>query len=213
MARDCCWTCRRPKCVCLCASIKKHDASVRFVILAHPNEARSKMSTGDLAHLSLLQSVYLEDYDFVQCSELDNILRDPDEASYLLFPSNGALPLSALKSAAAHSPAKKINIVVIEGTWSQAHVILAKSEKIRALPHLTLHFARTSRFKIRTQPHPACLSTIEAIGYALQDLGDFNEGRTEEFLTPFLTLVERQISYQKTNSPRYRRKWEQAEGT
>jgi DTW domain-containing protein YfiP len=208
MPRDCCWTCRRPKCVCLCEHIKKHAASVRFVILAHPNEARSKMSTGYLAHLSLAESVYIEDYDFKQCRELEDILQHPSETCYLLFPSSSAIPLPAIKTSTPTIAQTRTNIIVIEGTWSQARVILAKSEKLRSLPHLTLNSTRSSRFKIRTQPDPTCLSTIEAIGYALRDLGDFSDERTEEFLSPFLTLVERQINYQKTNSPRYRRKWE-----
>lgn len=193
--------------MCLCASIKKHVASVRFVILAHPNEARSKMSTGYLAHLSLQQSVYIEDYDFVNCSELDRILNDTEATTYLLFPSELANPLASLKAETTRE-IHLVNIIVIEGTWSQARVIRAKSDKLRRLPHLTMHQARTSRFKIRTQPTPACLSTIEAIGYALNDLGDLTEQQTEDFLAPFLTLVERQIDYQKINSPRYRRKWE-----
>ncbi len=208
MARDCCWTCRRPKCVCLCESIKKHEASVRFVILAHPHEARSKMSTGFLAHLSLKRCTYIEDYSFKVCAELERILDAPDATSYLLFPSEDARPLASLKADLSEGPKRPVNIVVIEGTWSQARVILAKSEKLRQLPNLTLHQTRPSRFKIRTQPSPECLSTIEAIGYVLNDLGDFTEERTEEFFTPFLTLVERQINFQKINSPRYRRKWE-----
>jgi DTW domain-containing protein YfiP len=210
MARDCCWTCRRPKCVCLCESIKKHHTSVRFVILAHPHEARSKMSTGFLAHLSLERSVYLEDYDFKNCQQLKAILSASDAESYLLFPSADARPLSSLSQSLTANAAKKINIVVIEGTWSQARVILAKSKMLNMLPHIKLHHARTSRFKIRTQPSAECLSTIEAIGYALSDLGDFTATGTEEFLNPFLTLVERQIDFQKINSPRYRRKWEQS---
>lgn len=166
------------------------------------------MSTGYLAHLSLSKSVYIEDYEFKQCPELEAILEDSREHCYLLFPSTTALPLSELKSSAQHLVGKRLNIIAIEGTWSQARVILAKSEKLRKLPHLTLDHTRQSRFKIRTQPDPACLSTIEAIGYALNDLGDFSDEGTEAFLSPFLTLVERQINYQKTNSPRYRRKWE-----
>jgi DTW domain-containing protein YfiP len=166
------------------------------------------MSTGYLAHLSLAESVYIEDYDFKQCRELEDILQNPDDTSYLLFPSNSALPLPAVKTSAPNKAPTRTNIIVIEGTWSQAHVILAKAATLRRLPHLTLAQKRTSRFKIRSQPGPNCLSTIEAIGYALNDLGDFSVERTEEFLAPFLILVERQINYQKANNPRYRRKWE-----
>jgi hypothetical protein len=152
------------------------------------------MSTGFLAHLSLENSVYLEDYDFKNCQQLKAILSASDAESYLLYPSIDARPLSSLSQSVTTHSAKKINIVVIEGTWSQARVILAKSKMLNMLPHIKLHHART----------------IEAIGYALSDLGDFTAAGTEEFLNPFLTLVERQIDFQKINSPRYRRKWEQS---
>jgi len=173
------------------------------------HEARSSMSTGFLAHLSLKHSTYIEDYDFKDCPELEEILATLDGKTYLLFPSAEPTPLSHVKSCMAMPSKEKINIIVIEGTWSQARVILAKSEKLKNLPHISLQKPRLSRFKIRTQPTSECLSTIEAVAYLLTDLGDIAEEKTDEFLAPFLTLVERQIDFQKINSPRYRRKWEQ----
>jgi len=167
------------------------------------------MSTGFIAHLSLQQSVYIEDYEFIHCSELENIINDVNAKSYLLFPLQGAGAFSSLNSTWIKEEKKLINIIVIEGTWSQARVMLAKSPYLKALPRVTLLKPRTSRFKIRSQPTPESLSTIEAIGYALSDLGEFTDERTEEFLSPFLTMVKRQINFQKINSPRYRRKWEQ----
>jgi DTW domain-containing protein YfiP len=95
--------------------------------------------------------------------------------------------------------------VVIEGTWAQARTILNHSPKLQELQAVTLNRPRLSRFQIRSQPKLHCLSTIEAIAYALNDLGEFGDQRAEIFLKPFFSMVDQHINYQKRNRPRFRR--------
>lgn len=211
MVRDNCWTCRRPLCVCLCSFIKIHQSRINFVLLAHPREARSKTSTGYLAHKSLHGSRYIEDYDFAGNSELAEILAAQGSESFLLFPSDTAEPISTLRER-SQGENTAVNIIAIEGTWAQSLGILARSPRLKSLPTLTLDQPRSSRFKFRSQPQANCLSTIEAIAYALQDLGEIDTPAAEDFLAPFLTMVDRQIEFQKQNNPRYRRKWELVSG-
>lgn len=179
---------------------------MRFVIFAHPREARNRISTGYLAHLSLPNSVYIRGYDFDESAELMGVLDDENSETYLLFPSLGAVAVSELRVKIGESNRKKVNLLVVESTWAQAQSMLKRSKRVQCLPAVTLETSLTSRFKIRTQPDPGCLSTIEALACVQRHLGELDEEQSEVFLKPFLTLVDRQIEFQKINNPRSCRK-------
>ncbi len=70
-----------------------------------------------------------------------------------------AVPANSLRLSAATT------VIVIDGTWSEAKKIYRENTWIADLPHIALSPLLRSRYRIRKQPCPECLSTIEAPAY------------------------------------------------
>ena len=63
------------------------------------------------------------------------------------------------------------HLVVIDGTWDQAHRVYRDNAWIRALPHYRLHPDAPSNYRIRREPRFECLSTLEAVAIAIRITG------------------------------------------
>lgn len=143
----------------------------RFVFLMHPKEyKREKAATGRLTHLCLPQSRILTGVGFADHPELRALLADPALHSVLLFPGATALNLST--AAAAGAPAladlrarlttRTLVVFILDATWALGRKMLRLSPVLQALPRLMFIPTAPSRYVIKQQPHPACLSTLEA---------------------------------------------------
>ncbi len=199
--RSMCWKCYRPASGCFCSHLDTVDSQTRIIILAHPKEDRRKMSTGRMTHLSLPNSIYIIDESFDSNPNLLKSLSDDSYESFLLFPGENAQEIGELKQESAQRPKQ---ILLIEATWHNAKSIYRKSPLLQGLPKAAFVAPRPSRFRIRTQPAPMCLSTIEATELVLRELGE----DTGAMLRAFDYLVESQISMQVENNPGHLRKWE-----
>jgi DTW domain-containing protein YfiP len=204
--RETCFTCKRSKVVCLCDFIKPLSTNNRYVILTHPREAKCKTSTGWLAHLNLVGSKYIVDFNMDKNQELADLLGAPTTNPLLLFPGPNAQTISQVREAQPNS--QPYTVLVIEGTWTQARHMIARTPALQALPAVTLNIPGTSQFRIRKQPAKECFSTIEAISSCLQEFDEMTEERSETFLQPFHAMVQRQIDFQIERHPDHRRQWE-----
>jgi DTW domain-containing protein YfiP len=77
--------------------------------------------------------------------------------------------------------------------------MLRLSHNLRVLPRLSFTHTKISQFQIKEQPHDFCLSTIESTLITLELLNantteTIETQHLEHFLTPFLRMVEHQIS-------------------
>jgi DTW domain-containing protein len=196
-----CWDCFRPQSECLCASICETNTSTRIVLLAHPKEDRRKMSTGRITSRSLKNSLYIVDSSFEKNTIFQNAVSDPNFDTYLLYPGAGSQEVDKICCSSYSRPKQ---IVLIEATWSGAKRIYRESSTLRSLPKIAFSNPPKSRFRIRTQPAPSCLSTIEATHHVLAVLGE----PVEALLGPFDKLVEAQIRHQISTNPHSQRKWE-----
>ena len=110
----------------------------------------------------------------------------PDGAG-LLYPSEDAQDLSTLAEGDRPS-----HLVVIDGTWTQAHRLFRDNAWIAALPRYRLPEGEGSRYRIRTEPRLECLSTLESVVVALRilqpDLQD-----TKTLLSAFEAMIDDQI--------------------
>ncbi|MBX3156244.1 MAG: DTW domain-containing protein [Deltaproteobacteria bacterium] len=136
---------------CLCAGVPVVAARTRVVIVRHPAERHRSSNSGRLAHLALTNSVLVE-YR-APMPELDG--------AWLLYPEGPPC------LAAPEPPPRQL--VVLDGTWSQARRMFRKLAPLRGLPILRLpEGARAPR--MREAPSPDRVSTIEAIARALRVL-------------------------------------------
>lgn len=169
--REYCYVCKRPASICLCGLIQPFDTRTRFVILMHPKEARKQKSgTGRLCHLVLKNSRLHVGVDFTNDSKVRALIADPEYTSVLLFPAERAANLSQDGYRSFIGRQGKLQIFVVDGTWSLARKILRLSQNLRALPAVSFTPRQPSNFQFKKQPRAECLSTIESI-HLLLELG------------------------------------------
>jgi len=169
-----CYKCFRPLKTCYCSSLTPVDTGSKFVFLMHPKEAyRQKTGTGRLAALSIVDSEIIIGIDFTHHNRLNALISGEGEfAQYfpvVLYPS----PTAYFTDTPAFREAvgtKRLLIIIVDATWHFAQKILRMSSNIKTLPKLSFRNEYRSKFHIKLQPDPVCLSTIECSYYLIEEL-------------------------------------------
>jgi DTW domain-containing protein YfiP len=197
MPREMCYRCFRPSVACLCAAIEPMATRTRFVLLMHPKEWKEeKAATGRLTHLCLANSVVHMGVDFDGHEAVQALIRDTANRCCLLFPGRNALNLSAGERPLEPTDPRRLVVFVVDATWSLGRKMLRVSPSLQALPRIMFTPAGPSRFVIKQQPHPGCLSTIESVHEVLLALERSNLDRYEcpgQLLSLFDRMQEFQI--------------------
>ncbi|MGE3611831.1 MAG: tRNA-uridine aminocarboxypropyltransferase [Bacteriovoracaceae bacterium] len=206
-----CLNCRRRLRTCVCEYLRPFDTESRFIILMHPMEfKKEKVGTGRFSHLILKNSLCFVDISFDQNKEFLAALNDPQYQSFVLYPGVDTINLS--------SPAvpeallgKKNQFIVIDGTWPCAKKMMKLSKCLHDLPRVSFQTERISEFKIKHQPLPGCLSTVESIHQVLKDLNRFgienNLDAEDNLIEVFRKTIDMQIQLaQDPERQGYRRK-------
>jgi DTW domain-containing protein YfiP len=184
--RDTCYRCFRPLGSCLCDVIPAIDNRTPVLILQHPRERTHPFGTARLVALGLRKSEVLVDH--AGRLRRNPSLLGPLEGCALLYPHARARDISALS--ASERPSK---LIVIDGTWHHARALYRDLPRLHALPHLTLPSGLRSAFELRKQPAEHCLSTLEAIVFALRELEPETAGVTD-LLSTFDRMQGRQLA-------------------
>lgn len=189
--RASCARCLRPERMCWCEHLTRLDTKTRVVLLQHPKERDLAIGTARMASLCLPNSELLVGVDWGASEALARALSDPERPAALLYPGPGAVDLME------HAPEHPITLVVIDGTWWQSKSILKRNPTLAALPRYAFRPPSPSDYRIRREPHEACVSTIEALTYALGALeGDHDRFRA--MLKPFRAMIDAQIECENT---------------
>src|SRR4051812_36581984 len=194
--RELCLKCRRPRSVCWCGALMPMQSQTRVVFVQHPRESRVPISTCRMAHLSLPNSE-------LHVALGGEHLKLPDDAA-VLFPSEDAVDVAKLAAAPS-------TLVVVDGTWSNARKVVMRSPRLRSMPRVSLNPDRPGNYRIRKEPKPSCLSTIEAVALVLGHL----EGeplRFQPILSVFDRMVETQLGHIGDGPSRHRRLRERNSG-
>jgi DTW domain-containing protein YfiP len=163
MSRETCYRCFWPQPLCWCASIQPMETRTRFVFLMHPKEYKQeKAATGRLTHLCLPQSEIHVGIGFEDHSAVQALLRDPGLHPVLLYPGRDALNLSTGRLRAADLGDRRLVVILLDATWSLGRKMLRLSPSLQRLPRIMFTASAPSRYVIKQQPHPGCLSTLEA---------------------------------------------------
>ena len=141
----------------------------KFVFLMHPKEFKQeKAATGRLTHLCLANSALHMGVGFDEHDDVQAILRDPRCFPVLLYPGPDALNLSVpgagtqLPAFTSQPDGRQLVIFVLDATWALGRKMLRLSPSLQRLPRVMFTPTAPSRYVIKQQPHPACLSTLEA---------------------------------------------------
>ncbi|MES2965621.1 MAG: tRNA-uridine aminocarboxypropyltransferase [Bdellovibrionota bacterium] len=203
--REMCMTCRQPSFGCYCAHVRKFDPGLRFVILIHPIEVKRRIATGRMSHLCLERSILVAGQDYTDSAQVNEVLADPRLQPFILYPGNEARNLSKM------SPAERAEMIdekrepvifVIDGTWATARKMM-RSENLRKLPRICFSPEKPSAFRVRKQPAPGCVSTIEAIHRTIELFDgmsgvDASSRHHDGLLDVFEVMVQRQLKFVTT---------------
>lgn len=191
-----CLRCFHKPTSCYCGVIRAFDPGIRFVILIQWREARRHVATGRLSHLCLENSELIEGFDYSENARVNEIIADPTLHPMVLYPGEGSVNLSRLgaEEKRALYPEGHIPVVfVIDGTWTTARKTLQRSANLGRLPRISFDLVAPSRIRLRKQPMPHCLSTVEAIHQTIELLGRGPGGRHDHLLEVFDHMIGKQI--------------------
>ncbi len=164
MAREECWRCRRPKALCLCPDEPPMPTRTRIVLLMHPMEyRREKCNTGRLSCLNLENSEIIPGIAFDSHPRVRELADDPANYPVLLYPGPGAADLSTGGFPAETLGGRRLVAFLIDATWACSRKVLEASPGLLRLPRLMFTPSSPSRYRIKRQPRPECLSTLETI--------------------------------------------------
>lgn len=191
-----CLRCRRRLLTCVCHLLKPFETQSRFIILMHPMEfKKEKVGTGRFAHLILKNSEILVDINFDQNPRLNELLNDPNYESFVLYPGRETIDLGS--DSLKMKVKKKTQFIVIDGTWPCAKKMMKLSSCLHPLPRVSFTSQRLSEFKVKHQPLPGCLSTVESLHQLLLDLNHMSLEKTlgaeENLMEVFRYTVTQQI--------------------
>jgi DTW domain-containing protein YfiP len=171
---------------CWCQDLPVVETGTRVVFVQHPKEARMKVGTARMAHLCLPNSELYVGAFWDDDPRLDPILSDTERPAVLLFPGPDAVDVLA------GSLAGPVTLVVVDGTWSQAGKMVRRNPRLAALPRVAFTPPKASDYRIRREPRPECVSTIEALVHVLGALEGNPEGPMA-LLEPFRKMVDFQV--------------------
>ncbi|XP_061554489.1 tRNA-uridine aminocarboxypropyltransferase 2 isoform X1 [Phycodurus eques] len=171
--RPTCSRCRRPQKVCLCPFLPPQplDVSTCLYIVQHPAEESRVLRTVPLLAACLppgkCNVIVGRRFNEAKNPELAEVCRD--SRTLILYPGPNSQNLEEL----AQRPgvdAVTHNIILIDGTWSQAKNIFLKNSILHLPKQVQLNRSLLSQYVIRTQPSNICLSTLECAAVALSIL-------------------------------------------
>lgn len=184
--RATCPQCRRPTSVCYCAALPRLETRTRVVILQHPRERDMPIGTARMASLCLAGAELHVGLRWDGHPALARALADPARPAIMLYPGEGA------RDILREPPPGPVTLIVVDGTWAQAKVVVRDNPVLRALPRYAFAAPEPSQYRIRREPTVEVVSTIESLMYALGAL----EGEPERFramLVPFRAMVDAQL--------------------
>lgn len=194
--RPFCYRCMRAASRCLCAEVETIDTRTEVLILQHPREQHHPFNTARLVALAL-PNARIEVARGMRHPSIETL---PADAA-ILYPHPDAVDVESL----APDDAPR-TLVVLDGTWPHSRRLYDHNPGLRALRHVRIVPERESRYRIRKEPRAECLSTAEAVVFALRHFEPDNR-HLDRLLDLFESMVDRQIAHESDapSTPRFKR--------
>ena len=162
----------------------------KLYILQHPNEEKRCLRTARILELGCPQGhcevIKGKKFSANKHPQIKQLMKD--ERTLILFPSTSAVQMEEIP------PNLPYNLVLIDGTWSQARSMYFNSPDLHSLKKVVINVGRPSNYVIRTQPNESCLSTVESAAQALAHL-EGNPSLYEELTRPLTALCSFQLEH------------------
>uniref|UniRef100_A0A8C6V3B4 tRNA-uridine aminocarboxypropyltransferase n=1 Tax=Neogobius melanostomus TaxID=47308 RepID=A0A8C6V3B4_9GOBI len=193
--RPTCSRCRRPEKVCLCPFLPQQplEVSTCLYIVQHPNEESRVLRTVPLLAACLPQGkcnvIVGRRFSEERYPDLATVCQD--NKTLILYPGPNARNLEELEEVKL---CKRYNVILIDGTWSQAKNMFLKNSMFHLPKQVQLNRVLSSQYVIRTQPSNICLSTLECAAVTLSIL-ERNDNIQEVLLRPLRALCSFQLQH------------------
>ncbi len=217
--RSLCSSCAQPNFSCYCHLIESVESKINFVILIHPIEAKRRIATGRMSHLSLKNSHLIKGQNFTHNITANELIADSDYHSVILYPGQNSQNLTDMSVEQRHHiipKDKKLRVFVIDGTWATARKMVRQSTNIGSLPRISFSPSTPSTFRVRKQPHVGCYSTIEAIHQTIELFKTPEESLEnkshDNLLKVFNYMVEKQLDFIRNSNSNLRESTYRREG-
>jgi DTW domain-containing protein len=183
-ARSVCYQCFKPQIACICDGLVRVPNRTGLFVFQHPRERFHPLGTARFVRLGFERARV----ETLWPGALDVPAADLPEGTALLYPSEDARDVASL-------PPKErpMHLAVIDGTWHHARTLHRDTPWLQQLPHLRLTPRAPSRYRIRREPRPDYLSTLEAIVRALELL-EPGTPHLDTLLGAFDRMIDRQIA-------------------
>lgn len=185
-----CYRCLRPQNLCYCDRMPSVPTDTRIVILQHPHERTHPFGTARLARICMPNaSVHVPNPGFT--GTFEKRVEVPEDAA-VLFPHPDADDLAEVPESEWPS-----TLIAIDGTWSHAKRLYKENTWLHGMRHVRLQPSAPSNYRIRKEPKPEYISTIEAIVEALRIIESDNT-RLDELLQAFDLMIDQQIAHRSS---------------
>jgi DTW domain-containing protein len=199
--RTVCRRCRRPGSCCYCAHLAPIPSATRVVFLQHPRESKVAIGTCRMAHLALADSELHLGVSFEAHPRLRALVGEACGEVAVLYPGGDARDPETFERKLPHS------LIVLDGTWRQVRTMWRVNPSLHRLPRIGFMPAAPGNYRIRREPAPHCLATVEAIVETLGRL-EGDPDRFRPILGAFEQMVGTQLVYRalRPNAPWRREK-------
>lgn len=153
-----------------------------MLLLQHPREATVPQGTARLVSMALPSAGHAIGLSWRSLSHAAGETLDPKAWAVLRVGSRSEVAKMAKESrpfVLVDARGKTISeagirgLIVIDGTWKQAKALLWRNRWLLKLNQILLNPETPSKYSpLRRQPKRICLSTIEAVAFALGELGE-----------------------------------------
>ncbi len=145
------------------------------------------IGTARMATLCLPNSELLVGLHWDDDRRLAAALADPARTPVLLYPGPDA------RDILTDPPRGPVTLIAVDGTWSQAKMLVRDNPILHALPRYAFVAPELSHYRIRKEPSDEFCSTIEALMHALGAL-EGEPARFRALLAPFHAMVDAQLA-------------------
>lgn len=181
-----CSKCWKEQQSCICAQIEPIQNSIEVLILQHPQEARSALTTSRLLALGLKNCTHRVGFSWGSLKAALKKEAKPD-TWVVLFVGTQKNAEKVIQDKPFEVVDKKGNpvsregiqgIVVLDGNWKQSKTLWWRNPWLLKLKRIVLNPSDPSLYgHLRKEPRAGLLSTIEATALAMDLLGEKSQAK------------------------------------
>lgn len=169
-----CNNCFRPKESCFCDKVTPYDNRLKVVILQHPQEKTKVLNSARLTHLMLKNSSIFVGLSWANFKKVAGSEEMPSQWGVLYLKPDqkkSVTPLSIIspKKLPVNDFSFLKGIIALDGTWKQSKTLWWRNAWMLKLNRISLN---PDHLSLRPQVKGEGLSTIEAVAFTLEHLGE-----------------------------------------